>query len=416
MLLPEDFEQGIIPVHEFTLPPGNFTFGEKTLQNYEISAFYDRHGSIYFKIKNTFRFFELFELADQEICLSGDAYPEPIDLGVSSTSSDHVILFPKRQPVFVDFGKLPIEAHAILLNGPDLPHTKQSLEIADSGRLLSICKMANTASLRNKNSELRYDRIPTHTLKIYGQIPTKDTVLEIVGRFCRFLVFVRGGWCGWGNILGVSSDGSAAFAYLGFARSDHFKIIRGWCDAEVIGDVPEVYQLYLKNIIDTDNETVFIRTLEYYRAANSSYDSSIEVSIVASYAGLETVVPHILKSHGGMSRNFVDDMSFLDQLRAATSLIGLNSPPLCKLTHLQHRAESETGGDGLKLLTRIRNRITHFKLDYSLGGKELLEAHLMSQWLCEIFLFHLMHYRGKMADRREWQGWVGGNIIDVPLA
>lgn len=79
------------------------------------------------------------------------------------------------------------------------------------------------------------------------------------------------------------------------------------------------------------------------------------------------------------------------------------------------RAKADANGDPFDILALFRNRITHHKKAFSYSGVEIMEAWLLSQWLCELLVFFLLGYRGEMNDRRRYTGW-RGPTLPVPLS
>jgi len=72
------------------------------------------------------------------------------------------------------------------------------------------------------------------------------------------------------------------------------------------------------------------------------------------------------------------------------------------------------GLDGFELLSKFRNRIVHSEKNFNVSGIELMEVWQISQWLCELLIFHIIGYQGKMYDRRRYSGFKGP-AVSIPL-
>ena len=209
-------------------------------------------------------------------------------------------------------------------------------------------------------------------------------------------------------MVGTIKDDEISFSYIGFTKNDLFSISDGWCGIEIIPFLPEIYEQYRRAITDEHDRFAIHHAIEYYRASNVARDSSLEMALVASHAALETLVPHVLSIQGGWSDALIKNTRrFHDKLRAAANFIRLDSDLLEHSPEVRKRAKKEGNMDAFELLSKFRNRIVHADKNFNVTGQELMEIWQFSQWLCEIIIFYLMNYRGKMYDRRRYTGFRG---------
>jgi len=204
---------------------------------------------------------------------------------------------------------------------------------------------------------------------------------------------VRGAHSGIGNAIARDNEG-LAFALLGFTRSDQFDVKIGWCDIESVKQLPEIFDHYKSAVSIAEDTFPLLRTIEFYRASNTARDASLEMAVVASHAALETIVPHVLQSHAGWSKNLLNSRgAFHDKLRAAASFVGLTTDPDEHAPEVRKRYNDFSGADAFELISIFRNRIVHQGKRFKYSGIELVEVWEMSQWLVEIFLFHFLRFR-----------------------
>jgi len=410
-----DFEQGAMPPKEFTLVVDRLEIGNIKVNNVPLKASYDRHLRLYFSHELEAKFFT-FIANDSEIKIIDHTFREPISLIPTSVSSNSdtqtlVRMMPRVQPMLIDLKEEAYTVEAILVNWPNLffKGREHSFEAGDVK--ITIREFESASDMRNQANSLKFETIATGSLVLQKKdgtsISAKDA-LNRINNFARFFTFVRGGYCGLGNVLGAAENGELVFSYLGFTKIDPFSISTGWCDIEIIGFLPEIYEKYQQAIADKQNTFALLRAIEFYRASNIARESSLEMALVASHAALETLVPHVLSIQGGWSDALIKNTRrFHDKLRAAANFIRLDSDLLEHSPEVRKRAKKEGNMDAFELLSKFRNRIVHADKNFNVTGQELMEIWQFSQWLCEIIIFYLMNYREKMYDRRRYTGFRG---------
>jgi hypothetical protein len=423
LILPAGFERSLQTPSPFTLMAEQLLLDSEALQNVPLEAFYDRHMRLNLRHvipSNPSRFF--LDYPDN-VQLTGQNFPEAIELFAISLKSipngeTEIVFTPRQEPLLMQLSEGGVRVEAVVINGPEIFFSNWQPEFEHNGICLTLREFLSVKELRNQKSNLKKDSVATGTLALVrkdGSDIKPDEAFKAVGHFSRFLTFVRGAYCGVGHIAGEDQAGTTSFVHLGFTKSDQFHTATGWCDIGVVKALPEIYELYSKAVSVKADTKPLLTSIEFYRTSNIVRESSLEMAIVASHTALETLVPHLLSTKAGWSKNLLgQNLSFHDKLRAAVNFLGLVGDPLEHLPLMQARSKAESNADAFALLSIFRNRIIHQGKPFTYNGLELSEAWNLSQWLCEIFVFYYLGYRGVINDRRKYGGWRGGTV-PVPL-
>lgn len=407
------FEDGIMDQSESRFPVEAIIVGGKALPGVkELTAKYDAHAELYLECATKERDFE--PVIGKEAIAQGADLPEPVKLIPVSQDSVSIRFVPHRQPFLLSWSDHATVVHAAVINAPDLEYCAKPLAFSHNDFDLTLTPTKGARDFYRSKSLHKHSAIATATLAIQrtdGEPFTFKAAAAKAHRLNNFFTFARGGGCAVGHFNGFDASGALAFASLGFNAHDRLEIERGWSADMVIRRTPEAFTLYNKASTDDATGTVIRRAIDYYRASNVARSSSKEVALVASYAGLEALTPHILTSQAGWT-NAALNTAFAAKLRAAGQWIGLKVDLFEHAIELQKRITPSA--DAYDILALFRNRVTHYKQSFSCSGIELHEAWQASQWLCEILIMHLIGYRGQMNDRRRYTGWRGPSV-DVPL-
>lgn len=413
ILSPEDFEHGAIDQSEMRFRVESLTIkGEHVTSVNELTATYNAHAELYLECSTENRDFEMV-VGGETIAQGGDL-PEPVKLIPVSQDAVSIRFVPRFQPFTLSWTGHATTARAIVINAPDLQYCAEPLLCAHEGFELSLAPTKAARDFYREKSLHKYDAIATAILTVKrtdGAAFDHEEAAAQVHRLNTFLTFVRGGGCAVGHFRGVDADGALAFASLGFNAHDPLEMERGWSADMVIRSTPHAFELYNTASSNPVTGAVIRRAIDYYRASNVARASSKEVALVASYAGLEALIPHILTNQAGWTNSALQTQ-FAAKLRAAAQHIGLGTDLFEHAIELSKRVTPSS--DAWDILALFRNRVTHYKQSFSCSGIELHEAWQASQWLCEILVLHLIGYRGQMNDRRRYTGWKGPSV-DVPL-
>lgn len=230
----------------------------------------------------------------------------------------------------------------------------------------------------------------------------------------RVLSYAAGTGVGVGHVEAMNGE-NVQFRLLGFSRFDWFSKIENWHDMETVKDFHGMAAAFSRFLEHEPINMPLTYSLEFYRASNASRPSSLELSLISSYSALEILVHHVLREQAKWSNDLLKRGRFPDKARAATAFIGLGADPLEHASHLKPKLKSFNDMDGFSALAEARNSIVHSEKSFRLEGIDLEEIWRMSQWLVEIFVFHLIGYSGLMSDRRRMTGWRGEGVRRVPL-
>mgnify|MGYP000029450161 CR=1 FL=1 len=418
LLSSKDFQGAEIPDASFRLPYASIKVGTKTLENVSLIGRYDSHGQVYLEMDNPDGLSGFIEATQQNAHCSSPCIPNPAELIPIEVNMEKFTFFPTRQPMQLNFGASASRVEGALLNGPDLSQAGMEIVIEHDSKTLRLRDNPEVQSMRKNRAAdkaHRYERLVTNFVTIEGDHISSEEALEMLARLSNVLILVRGGYSGFGNICGYDHNENLTFAHLGFFSSDHFAIPSGWCSGKIVREIPNIFTLYhgLENLADRQ---VLKRTVEFYRASNVSREHSLEVALVASFAGLEAIVPHLLRTQGGWSEQLLKSkIPFSDLLRAAVALIGLDGNLMEHLNNFEKRAASDANKDACTMLSKFRNNTIHYKNGFDRTGREILEAWELAQWLCELMMLYLINYRSAMTDRRKYSGWIGNNEVRVPI-
>lgn len=412
-----DFESGAFPTRAFEVSCDKLLVDDAETADVVFQANYDRHAELVLKHQQPSSLDQVFRHPTKTM-VSDPCFVENVELLATKMDATGTTYIPRLQPVLWKRAENATTAYAILVNGPSLRFANG---LCFSFENCTIeCNEFDSAKERRKTPRLnKFDFVATTQLKMtIGETGFIDPQVaqERFFRLSRFFAFLRGGACGVGNIYGLDDRSQLTFAYMGFGKSDGFHTEHTWCDEDVIRSAPDVFNLYLKATTKPELARVLRRAIDYYRAANVGRDGSPEMALVASYAGLETLVPYILSVEAGWSNALIENRApFADKLRAAAAFIGLTDDVFEHAPELMKRQTATPDLDPFATIALFRNRITHHKQSFLYNGREIMEAWQASQWLCELFVFYLIGYRGLMNDRRRYTGWKG-QPVRVPIA
>lgn len=421
LLKTENFEVGVMPPDGFTILAEELNIQGKARSNVALRAEYDRHLSLRFFLQEDLSFSALTD--DLDISISGSGFREPVPLLATSTqfssgsSGANIEACLTSEPLEIDFHKPITQVEAVLVNAPPLFFSGYEPTFELDDLKISMKEFPVTAKLRKQARHYRHEQVATGSITITG--PNGDPIpvgriSKCIGYFANFLTFVRGVNCGIGNATAWEND-EIAFALLGFTRTDQFDVKLGWYDIGNAKQLSTIFDHYKSAIAVEEDAFPLLRAIEFYRASNTARDASLEMAVVASHAALETIVPHLLKERAGWSSSLLNSGSaFHDKLRAAATFIGLKSAPDEHAPETQKRSKDFSNADAFQLISLFRNRIVHQGKRFKYSGVELMEVWEMSQWLCEIFIFYFLQYRGVMNDRRRYTGWQGP-AVPIPL-
>jgi len=413
-----DFEGGLFPIKDFDLSCAQMMVGNRATQDVRFRARYDRHTTLYLYDDSPIEPFKLLG-SDAHAMITGPHFPEPVTLLSVSIQDDVTVYLPSRQPLLWRRDDCAQTVSAVLVNGPSLEFASGRLTFSVEDFEIDCREFKSAREFRREDRFHKDDCIATASVTMArkdGGPISSDQAFTAMCDLAQFLSFLRGGNCTIGNIRGANADHQLAFAHLGFGKVDGFRVERNWCEEQVVRDAPAIYSLFLAAMSDAENARVLRRAIDYYRTANVSRAFSPEMALVASYAALETLVPHILSGRAGWSNNLLGGQTaFADKLRAATAFVGLTTQPLEHAPDLTKRAKADANGDAFEILALFRNRITHHRKAFEYSGREIMEAWQMSQWLCELLLLYLIEHRGNMNDRRRYSGW-RGPPVPVPMS
>ncbi len=413
MLLASDFLGGPLPTSDFEVRVESLSIGDREFRDVVLSGVYDRHANLHLTCELPTDPQNLLSEINVEVTASwvGSATTSmiitQIQVGIPHSRYRFV---PRFQPTSIGTVEDADHVEAVLLNGPSLGNP--SFDVEYDGVKIRVDQLPTVDSFRKERRMHKFDYLATHLVKLQvpaGESLSSDKAHSVLAKLADFLSFVRGGHCGLGNVVGTR-NGLRAFTRLGFMKLDYFDVETGWFGMGLHHDALALFNLY--TALSPNDLSVVRRTVEYYCASNVARDSSPATALIASHAGLETIVPHILSTSAGWSSKQFET-PFHNKLRAAAEYAGIVGEILEHSPDLKSKAAS-LQFDSFRTLAKVRNQVTHPTTAVSYGRMELFEAWQTSQWLCEVFLFFLMGYRGTMYDRRRYTGWRGPSV-SVPL-
>ena len=248
------------------------------------------------------------------------------------------------------------------------------------------------------------------------------TTFSTISNLKRFMTFVKSSHSGIGNLLALNDTGEQAFSLLGFSRNDAFPFRdsknrhTNWFDIKIQNQLPDIYSGFITAMADSTKNQALRQSIGFYRASTMARDTSIEMAIIAAHTALEAIVNCILEHQAGWSATLRSERSgpFADKMRAAAAYCRLSGYILEKSTELEKLARSRDNADGFQMISFIRNKLVHQDPKFTPTGRQLEEAWRDAMWLVEVFIFHLIDYRGDMIDRRIYSGY-RGQTCQVPL-
>lgn len=329
-----------------------------------------------------------------------------------------VTVVPRVTPVSVGNGHAA-KITGIILNGPDTAGRDLDFFPSDNRVSCRICPETLSDRDRKERREEGIEYIPTSSIEFSRSSDQVDweEALDVSKEIWVFFQFVTGRSVGVGGHIGQDSDGAVPAIQLGFLRSDPDERTNNWYDWTLSSNLPEMFAVFSEAYNKSGNlRNVFATTFGLYRSSERVRSSAgLEVAITTTHTCLETLVNHILADEAGWSKGLLGSkVPFHDKLRAAASFVAVDAELLEHAPLVRDRAKSFNNVDGYEMLSIYRNRFVHSGREFSYDGLELHQAWEYGQWLCELLIFHLLKYRGKMADRRNTSRFLG-TTVDVPL-
>ncbi len=421
----EDFSDGLVPPQPINLKVKEFKVDEFSSSAEKIDFNYGKEFELLFNLKSVSIPSGFLSLGEVDPTLSIEGFEESerfmcLEQKYESNGLTSLKFTPKKEPIL--FGRLAkaIKITGVVVNGIDV--FGKTIEFkCDNSQLRAIYRPFKSAHDFHKNKKSAQNKfVATGLLEVErfdGASIDPSVAWKVMYAISRCMTFAKGGKTGVGHIVGTDENQVEAYYYLGFSRFDELDADKGWFELGCLQDLPEFLSLFYSGLLNDLDGTSLLRASEFYRVSNASEKSSREIAIVASQTALEILVHHILGTRGGWSNSLLEGRTpFHDKLRATSSLIGLATNPLEHSPKLQAKSTSFNGADGFEMLTLIRNSIVHPNTKRNFEGLALFEAWNLSQWLCELFVFSIIGYKGKMNDRRRYSGWRGEGIAVVPIA
>lgn len=311
----------------------------------------------------------------------------------------------------------------LILNGPDFSHprVKQVFEFGDlicEIHLSEKGKEHSDSEAENRNlafvsARADFSRRDGAPINSEGW----EELLKFVFRLGDFFDFVSGRRAGIGALVGAAADGRVAAVEIGFTRCDTLLGGGNWYDWTLADELSKLFSSFDKILSGPKPAARTLKAaVNLYRAAERVRGTAgLEIGLTTSHTCLEVLVNHILEYEAGWSKQLNSDrVRFGDKLRAVFSFVGLEDDPWRHAPEVQARSKSHSNADPFEMLTFYRNRLTHQGNAPGFRGIELLQAWEMSQWFCELLVFHMVGYSGEMADRRERRRWKGATV-PIPL-
>ena len=417
-----DLRAGHIDEDFFGLANANIRCGSEIFENTEVQGRYDIHGELILRIKRQ----EIsirprpHSLIDAVI-LADSNYASEIKLLSIRSHRDFHEFTPSEEPISIHYPLPTSKLEAIIINGPNLERVSGRLELQSDQHSIIIEDLENVGQYRRDRNRYKHDRICTQKVTVSFAENSGTNAPECLESLHTLLTFIRGGACGLGHARGEDEYGETSFLQYGFYHSDHFKMDHGWCRDKVLLEINSLYCYFADNM-PPDDKNCTLRSIGYYRASNAARPSGLKVALVASYAGLETIMPYILLTRGDWSKTKINDkkIPFHTKIKACSAVLGIDSDPFGQLSHFRKRAERGKSGktiDAYEMLSQFRNKVTHYKEGFfTENSQELYEAWNFSQWLLELSILYLFKYQGIMFDRRMTTGYVWDGFKKAPIS
>jgi hypothetical protein len=352
------------------------------------------------------------------IRLSGRPFDSGLDAIAIKLDSEVLTFVSRENPFPIHFSNEILKVTAVVICGPEFHFHKNEFLFADETFELKYIEFSEARSMRKAKSDLDESFVATGIIELRrknGCSFSPSNIWKFLNCWTRFLNFVRGGRVGIGNLVATGRDGSVAYASLGFTKSDKFKTADGWCRIGQINSLPEIFSNFRSADEKSATGDALRNAITFYGAANVIDATAREIAFVTACTNVEALSSFILSTKAGWTDRLMQKSHLSEKIRAATKFIGLTSEPLEHLDELKKWSKEQNCADGFETVTRIRNRIVHQGKPIQYSGKTLLEAHFLSMWLSEIFIFFLIGYRGEMSDRRMSGHWFGQETCKVPL-
>ncbi|CUX81513.1 MAG: hypothetical protein HLUCCA05_04330 [Roseibaca calidilacus] len=352
----------------------------------------------------------------------GSSFLEGKFLCLSQTysSDDRTILKfgPTSEPLLFGRPCQVKEACAVILNGPLVFFNQRGLEWEANGVNYKYQPFSSVQSQIKDKESISGKVIPTGLLTARFEekyAVDYSSAWKEIWRASKVLTFASGNGVGVGHVE-CRGDETEHFWLLGFSKFDRFPRPSNWFDIEMENEFGFFAKAYHEFLDSEPSNLPLTYSSDFYRASNSSRDTSLSLALISSFSALEILVHHILREHAKWSADLLQRGKFADRARACAAFIKLQSDPLEQAIGLKEFSYQNNGIDGFTILSEARNSIIHSeKKSFARNGFELVELWVMCQWLVEVFTFYLVGYRGKMADRRRLTGWRGEGTKEVPI-
>ena len=336
-------------------------------------------------------------------------YPDEFDLllvkrSEKSTSNDIQLEFiATRSPLIFGSVSPTKEVVAKVLHGIKLHFSlnRTVQPVVLFGRNWTIELSSDEDGADPNRKRLKYTNLNVSFSKHDGSDFSREEFDCIYKTFSAFVIFVRGGFCGIGNIF----DDKSRILHLGFARDDGPVLPRNWYWIGSEKDLPELFGKICKAQSDDVYWNTFNSALNYYRAASTIQESSRESSLIMAMASLEILSNDVLAKSGGWPKQMLNSSRtpLWCKLSAVFSLAKIDAELFSETPSLREM-QRKSGLDSFEQLTRYRNKIVHADPDFTYSGKELLEAYNVAMWLVEMLMFWTVGFDGEYCDRRNLYG------------
>jgi len=324
----------------------------------------------------------------------------------SSEESSSFKFSPKSKPFLYGKPFLASNARCIVINGPSSFVQGRRLGWETENASFEYTLFPEMRKILNDKEKTSGLCIPTGVLSVNFRDPSlvdHSLIWKTLYRASRVLTFVSGIGAGVGHIE-LTNGTTDRFWLLGFSKFDRFPRQSNWFDIEMIDDFRKFAKAYHAFLDEEPPALPLTYSSDFYRASNSSRESSITLSLIASYSALEILVHHILRDHAKWNADLLARGKFSDRMRACAAFIRLEADPLEHANSLKGLSKRFNNEDGFTILSEVRNSIVHSDKTLKVNGLHMVELWVMCQWLVEVFTFYLIGYKGKMADRRRLRG------------
>jgi hypothetical protein len=251
-------------------------------------------------------------------------------------------------------------------------------------------------------------RRPTDALQLSrtrrdGALPREAH--DVLSLFQYFLSFAWGRFIGVGLGQGFSSIGALSYILAGITHVDPltYPVARPphWFPPSQAEILSEILPAFWQKMTDPVWKDQVEWALYWWLSANHSAQVS-EASILASQAGLESVVFGVLCDLARLPKEKVEKMATSKKIQEMLDFMRISRVIPGQLDELRSFAKGK-GYDGPQALTGVRNALVH----PSKGGETGLafEASQLGMWYLELTLLFLFGYRGKILNRTIFRAW-----------